>query len=369
MVQQTIELRPVDEMQRDALIEQMLEGASGVFNIFTIYIGDRLGLYEALYRHGPSTSTELAVDTGTHERYIREWLEQQTVADIVEVDDPSKTALEREYRLPAGHAEVLVNKDSMDFLAPLAQLIVGVTSPLKQMVEAYRTGDGVPYADYGEDMREGQGAINKAGFLNSLSTEWIPEMPDVYSKLLSAKGARVLDVGCGLGWSSIGIANHFPSARIDGVDSDEASINAARLNASQAGLMDQVEFHMADAATFTPSTSYDLVLALECVHDMADPVSVLAAIKRLVKPDGAVLIADERVAETFMGEGNDVEWMMYGWSVLHCLPVGLAEHPSVGTGTVMRPDTVREYATAAGFSKVEILPIDNYFFRFYRLYV
>ena len=112
---------------------------------------------------------------------------------------------------------------------------------------------------------------------------------------------------------------------------------------------------------------YDLVTAFECVHDMSDPVGALRTMRRLAKQNGAVLIVDERVGDTFTAEGNDVEWMMYGWSILYCLPVGMVDQPSAGTGTVMRTDTLRGYAAEAGFSDIEILPIENFFFRFYRL--
>ncbi|MCC7446381.1 MAG: class I SAM-dependent methyltransferase [Anaerolineae bacterium] len=354
--------------QRDTFVERLLKATAGVFDIFTLYIGVQLGFYRALHDGGVLTSAELAARTHTHERYVREWLEQQTVAGILEVEDERLDAANRRYCLPAGHIEVLIERDSLNYLAPLAQLVVGVTHPLVQILDAYRTGGGVPLSAYGTDFREGQAGINRPAFLNQAAQEWLPTMTDVYARLQADPPARVADIGCGFGWSSIGIAQHFPKVRVDGFDFDEPSIIAARANAEQSGVADRVRFHVHAVGDGHLDGPYDLVTAFECVHDMSQPVAALRAMRRMVGDRGAVLIADERVGDTFTAKGNDVEWMMYGWSVLHCLPVGMAEQPSAGTGTVMRADTLTQYATEAGFSRVEVLPIDNFFFRFYRLH-
>jgi SAM-dependent methyltransferase len=353
--------------QRDVLVERLLQSTAGVFDIFTIYIGERLGFYRVLAGSGSLTPSELASRTNTHVRYVREWLEQQTVAGILEVEDASVQALDRRFRLPAGHAEVLVERESMNYLAPLAQLAVGVTRPLGPLLDAYRNGGGVPLAQYGTDFVEGQAGINRAAFLYELGTEWLPSVPDVHARLQAGPPARIADVGCGVGWSSIGMAQAYPKVQVDGFDLDRPSIMRARANASEAGLNGRVNFQVRDAGDPTLAGSYDLVIALESIHDMSDPVRVLQSMRRLVDGTGAVIVGDERVGETFTPSGNDVEWMMYGWSVLHCLPVGLANDPSVGTGTVMRASTLRDYALEAGFRDVEVLPIDNFFFRFYRL--
>jgi SAM-dependent methyltransferase len=364
-----ITLTESQEEQRDTFVERLLGATAGVFDIFTIHIGNELGLYRALSGGDWLTSLELAERTGTQERYIREWLEQQTVTGILVVEDAEAGAAERRFRLPLAHAEVLVEQDSLNYLAPLAQLAVGAVRPLPTLLQAYRHGGGVPYSEYGRVFREGQAAINRASFLQELGQSWLPAIPDIHARLSNGAQARVADIGCGAGWSSIGVAQAYPSARVDGFDLDEPSIELARANAAGAGLNGRLKFHARDAAEVADDTQYDLVLALECIHDMSDPVRVLRTIRRLAGEDGSVIIADERVGDTFTASGNDVEWMMYGWSVLHCLPVGMAEQPSVGTGTVMRTNTLKNYAVEAGFSKVEVLPIENYFFRFYRLFV
>jgi len=353
--------------QRDAFIDRFLGFASGTFNMFSIYLGDRLGLYRALSHNGRLTAEELAASTHTHERYIREWLEQQTVAGILEVDDEKLAASERRYRLPAGHTEPLIDCGSLNYIVPMAQLIAGAIYPLPQVLEAYRTGQGVPYEAYGKDLREGQAAINYPAFWHLLGSEWLPAIPDVHARLQSDPPARVADIGCGYGWSSIGIAKGYPKAIVDGFDLDKPSIEQARQNARRNKLDNRIHFEVRDASDPSLAGQYDLVTAFECVHDMSNPVEALGTMRRLVGKNGTVLIVDERVGDKFTAQGNDVEWMMYGWSILHCLPVGMTNGSTGGTGTVMRTDTLRRYADEADFKDVEVLPIENFFFRFYRL--
>ncbi|MBA2518826.1 MAG: methyltransferase domain-containing protein [Chloroflexia bacterium] len=354
---------------RDALTEQLLGATRGVWDIFTVYLGDQLGLYQALSEIEPATAGELAAATGTHERYVREWLEQQTVAGILDCENSTAEAADRRFALPAGHAEVLVERDNLNYLAPLAQITAGAVFPIHTLLGAFRNGGGVPYEDYGADLREGQAGMNRNLFLQQLGTEYLPAIPDLDARLRAEPPARVADIGCGVGWSSIGIANAYPMVLVDGFDLDEASVVDAQPNVREARLTDRVRIEWRDAGDPTLAGRYDLVTAFECIHDMSDPVSVLRTMRRLTAPGGSVLVMDERVSERFRGEGNDVEWFMYGFSVLHCLPVGMADQPSVGTGTVMRPSTLQDYALEAGFREVELLPLANYFFNFYRLTV
>ena len=356
------------DQQRDAFVERLLQSTRGTFDVFAIYLGMRLGYYDALAAAPALTSTELAARTGTAERYAREWLEQQTVGGVLTVDDEKAAPRERRFSLPAAYREVLVDRDSLNYLAPLIQLVVGAVHPLGALLQAYRTGGGVPFADYGADLREGQAAVNRAPFLQQLGSEWIPAMADVHARLLAEPPARIADLGCGAGWSSIAMARTYPRVTVDGFDLDDASIALARANVDAAGLGGRVSVQVSDAGDPALAGRYDLVTAFECVHDMAQPVRALRVMRQLAGDRGAVLVVDERVGDRFTAAGNDVEWMMYGWSILHCLPVGKAETPSAETGAVMRADTLRRYASEAGFRKVDTLPIENLFFRFYRLY-
>jgi len=364
----TVNLSEAEATKRDAFVERILESAGGTFEIFTIYIGHVLGLYQALAVYGPITSGRLSRVTGTQERYVREWLEQQTVTGILDVEDETETAENRRFSLSPAHAEVLLEKNSPNYVAPLAQMLAGAVRPLPALLDAFRYGGGVEYSKYGADFREGQAAINRVTFLKDLPEEWIPAVPELHQRLLdSSNPVRIADIGVGGGWSTIGMGKAYPYAIIDGYDLDGPSIELARRNAASVGLNGRVNFHVRDAADPSLAGTYDLVTAFEAVHDMSDPISALQTMRRLAGEDGAVIVVDERVGETFTAEGNDVEWMMYGWSVLHCLPVGMADSPSAATGTVMRLDTLRQYAREAGFSDVEILPIENFFFNIYRL--
>ncbi len=358
-----------ESTQRDAFVERILASVGGAFDVFMMHIGHKLGFYNTLSVGEPLTSSELAQQTATQERYVREWLEQQTVTGILQVLNPQDDAHKRRFYLTPAHAEVLTEVDSPNYVLPLAPLFAGVVRPIDQLIEAFKNGGGVPYREYGADFREGQGAINRVTFLQDLPNEWLPAIPDVHARLLQHDPpARVADIGMGAGWSSIGIAQNYPGVVVDGFDNDAPSVQMARRNADRAGLNGAVNFHVRDAGDPQLAGNYDLVLALECVHDMSDPVGALRKMRQLAGADGAVIIADERVGDEFTPQGNDVEWMMYGWSVLHCLPVGMADEHSAGTGTVMRTSTLRRYAHEAGFREVEVLPIDNFFFRIYRLH-
>jgi len=357
----------VSEQRRDALVERIFGSSIEFMEILSIYVGDRLGFYRTLADAGEATASQMADASGTHGRYAREWLEQQAVAGILEVEDADADPEERRYRLPEGHDEVLLERDSLYYMAPFARMLVGISRPLPAVLEAFRTGGGVPYPEYGDDTREGIAYANRPMFVNLMGTEWLPAVPDVHERLQADPPARVADIGCGTGWSSISIARAYPKARVDGFDLDEDSIAEAKANAEAEGLTDRVTFQVRDAADPELSDRYDLAIAIECIHDMGRPVEALRAMRSMAGNDGAVLVADERVGEDFAAPGDEVERLMYGFSIVHCLPVGMAERPSAGTGTVMRPATLRRYATEAGFSGVEILPIENDFWRFYQL--
>jgi 2-polyprenyl-3-methyl-5-hydroxy-6-metoxy-1,4-benzoquinol methylase len=355
----------IASVNREAIATRLLEGARGSLEILGVYLGDQLGLYEKLAEIGACTSSQLAEATGTHERYIREWVEQQALAGILAVVDASAPADQRRFYLPTGHDDVLTNIESLDYLAPLGQMIVAVAKPIDKVLEAYRTGNGVDYCHYGRDMVEGQGRMNRAAFLQLLPTEWIGAVPDLKNRLEMSPPARVADFGCGIGYSSIGVAMHYKNVQVDGFDFDVPSVERARKNAEEYGVADRVSFEVRDASKNEFSGKYDLVMALECIHDMSDPIGALATMRRLVKPDGYVLVVDERVADNFDPKADGLEWLMYGASILHCLPVGMVETPSAATGTVMRTGTFLEYARLAGFDKVDVLPVDYPMFRFY----
>jgi 2-polyprenyl-3-methyl-5-hydroxy-6-metoxy-1,4-benzoquinol methylase len=358
----TLESRTVDPAATEAFAGRLFGAVLAAMDLHAVYLGDRLGYYRAL-AGGPLTSHELAARTGTAERYAREWLEQQAVTGVL-ATDPALDTAERRYTLPAAHVPVLVDRLDLNHLAPIARFVIGMTKQTDLLVEAFHTGGGVSWEQHGADGHEAQAAANRPLFLGPLGREYLPAIPDVDAALRA--GGRVADVGCGHGWSAIGIALAYPTATVDGYDLDAPSIDAARRNAREAGVDDRVRFHLADAATLD-TEPYHAVFAFECVHDLPDPVAVLAGMRRIAGDGGAVIVMDEKVAETFTAPGDEVERLMYGYSLLCCLADGLAHPTSAGTGTVMRPSTLRRYAQDAGFADVEVLDLDNEVFRFYRL--
>ena len=356
---------PSSSSRADALVESLFNASIATMEVFAVHIGDRLGYYHALADAGPLTSADLAAQTGTNERYAREWLEQQATAGVLDVSGLSESRI---YSLPAECIEVMTDRDSLNYMPPLIRMTVGITEPLDQILQAFRTGGGVPYPDYGVNTREGIADMNRVMFINQLASEWMVAMPEIVARLDDgANPAWVADIGCGSGWSSIALAQGFPHIQVDGYDLDAESITLARRNAIAAGMADRITFHLQDAATVDLATPYDLACAFECIHDMADPVGVLASVRRLVGPGGTVLVADERVADQFTPNGDEVERIMYGFSILHCLPVGMADTPSAATGTVIRSSIMQGYVEAAGYQEFEILPVENLFWRFYRL--
>jgi ubiquinone/menaquinone biosynthesis C-methylase UbiE len=355
------------EQRRDALVERLFEATLGAMDVLAVYLGDRLGLYRALGDRGALTSGELAEATGTHERYAREWLEQQATSGILEVENSEAAAQERRYSLPPGHDEALLEETSLNYAAPFGKFMAAVSKPLEAVVEAFRSGDGVPYADYGADLHEGQAAFTRPMFEHLLGSEWLPAIPDVHERLQADPPARVADVACGEGYSTLAIARAYPKVKVDGIDLDAASIEAANSHLAGSGLEDRVAFHRRDAADAELEGAYDLAYMHESLHDMSYPVEVLRACRRMLAEGGSLVIGDERVADAFTAPGDEVERLYYGFSILHCLPVGMVGEGAAGTGTVMRAETVRRYARDAGFAGFDVLPIENDFYRFYRL--
>lgn len=352
---------------RDKLMAHLLGNMRGVFELMAIAIGDRLGLYKALAKTPSQTSTELAKATSTNERYIREWLEHQTVSGLLTVKDEKADAKARRFSLPKGHAEVLIDVDSLNYLTPLVRLALSTTPVLPKLIDAYKTGKGVPWSAYGTEALEGQGGVNRVTFLKLIGTEWLPKMTEVDERLKADPPARVADFGCGVGWSTIAIAKAYPKVQVDGYDIDAAAIALATANAKAAGVSDRVRFYVKSAYDPTLKGSYELATGFEMMHDLSRPVEALKTMRRFVGESGWVLIVDERVGEEFSTKADEVERFMYGWSITMCLPTGKDDTVSAETGTVMRPKTLRAYASEAGFSKFTILPIENYFFRLYQL--
>jgi 2-polyprenyl-3-methyl-5-hydroxy-6-metoxy-1,4-benzoquinol methylase len=356
------------ERTAEALVARLFEASLGMMDVMAVYVGDRLGLYRALRDGGPATAAELATRAGIDERYAREWLEQQAVTDLLDVDDSSAPADRRRYGLSEAYAAALLDPDSPVSIAPVGRSVVACAKVLPALLDAYRSGGGVEWADYGPDMIEAQGDFNRPWLRGSFGSEILPAIPAINARLTSDPPARVADVACGLGWASIAIATAYPGVRVDGFDLDAASIELARANAAAAGVADRVTFAVRDAADPAAAGQYDLVVVIEAIHDLSRPVEVLAAIRGMLRAGGSALIADERTEDAFTAPGSEIERAYYGYSLFTCLPAAMTTRPTAATGTVMRADRFRSYAEAAGFGDFERLDepaLDM--LRFYRL--
>jgi SAM-dependent methyltransferase len=353
-----------DVDRTEALRARLFGNAVGALELYTIYLGDRLGLYRALAEGGAATSSQLAARTGTTERYVREWLEHHAASELLVVDDPRAEPLARRYWLPPEHIPVLANPDDVRYEAYIGVDIVRGGRWLPQLVEAFRVGNAPPPLPWEPEGRE---EANRALFLNVLGTEWLPAIVDVDLRLRAEPPARVLDVACGTGWASIAMAQAYPKINADGVDLDQDAITAARRNAERAGVADRVRFSVADAGDLHGPGEYDLVTIFEALHDMSRPVEALSAARQMIADDGTLLVADGLVAEEFTVPATPLERIAYGWSVVSCLPGAMGDPQTAATGAVMRPSVLRQYALQAGFSEVEVLPIHTDYWRFYRL--
>jgi SAM-dependent methyltransferase len=237
---------------------------------------------------------------------------------------------------------------------------------MEQLLDAYRTGAGVPFEAYGADLVDTIGAINRPQFVN-LIAHWLASVPEVDARLRATPAASVGDLASGTAQSSIAIANAYPQVSVDAIDVDPTSVERAHANVVAAGLDGRVRPVLHDASAGNLGGPFDPVTIFEALHDMKHPVDALRAVRASLAEGGSVIIADERVAERFAPPGDELERLNHGFSILHCLAVGLLDDDSAGTGTVIRPDTVRAYASEAGFARVDVLPMEHDFWRFYQL--
>ena len=349
-------------MEATELSHRLFRNGVAALELYTVYVGERLGLYRALADGGPATSTQLAARTGTTERYVREWLEHHATAGLVEVDDVTAEPLERRYFLPPDHVSVLADPDHPLYQGYKGIEIVRAARPMPDVVTVFRTGGAPPPLPWEP---EGRAEFNRALFLNYLGKTWLPAIPEVDSRLRVAPPARVADIACGTGWSSIAMAKAYPMITVDGFDLDPDVVAAATLNSADEGVADRVTFRVADASTV--SGTYDLVTIIEALHDMSRPVEALTAARSMLRSGGSVIVVDERTEDQLTPGAGPIEQSHYGWSVVSCLPSAMGDPQTQATGAVMRPSTLRRYAAEAGLGRFEVLDVETDFWRFYRL--
>lgn len=324
-----------------------------------IWLGGRLGWYAALRDGGPLTAADLAIRTQSDARYAQEWLAQQATAGILVLDGDR-------YTLPGGHAEALLDRDSVWWTEPLLRQMMAAVLRLPELEHAYRTGTGLSWSDYGADMSQAQGDVNRPALLHTLPEEWVPQIPGLMTRLGS--GARVADICCGHGWAAIGLALAHPGITVDGYDLDGPAIEQARRNAVAAGVGDRVRFHHLDVSNPLPEDGYDVVIAVECLHDLPDPVGVLQVMAGAGADDAVVLVVEMAADPELRTPGDEIQRALYGFSLLVCLPDSRSVDRSVASGTLLRPAVLDDYARRGGFAGATALDLpDTGFWRFYRL--
>ncbi|MGC5259348.1 class I SAM-dependent methyltransferase [Gordonia sp. DT218] len=354
---------PRNVVTADEFAGRLFASALATAETMSVYLGDRLGWYATLVEHGPLTPDELAEHSDTHPRYAQEWVEMQAAFGILDADlgaDPVR------FSISPGVAEVLTDTSSLSFLGTLPQMFAASFTHLPELLDAYRTGGGVSWERLGVDARESQAGMNRPWFDRQLAPA-LAGVEHLHSRL-SRPGARIADIGFGGGHSTVALANAYPEATFVGLDIDAESVEMARRTASDAGVADRVEFLLADGADASARGPFDAAFAFECLHDMPRPVEVLSAARASLAPGGSMVVMDEAVSDEFAGPAEDLDKIMYGFSLFVCLPDSMSSPPSAATGTVMRRSTLTSYAREAGFTRVDVLPIENFsFFRFYEL--
>ena len=347
------------EPDPDTLMDFVLRAvgdAGAGLNVALVVMGDKLGYYRSLAAHGPSTPSELSVRTGTDEHYAREWLNAQAAGEYVVYDVETSR-----YSLAPEQGVALADEESPAFLPGLFQTVLGTLQGSARVVEAARTGDGVGWHEHDADVHVGCERFFRPAYRAHLVAEWLPALAGVVAKLES--GARVADIGCGHGASTIVMAQAFPASRFVAIDSHGPSIAAARERADAAGVGDRIDFHVSDGGSQI-GTGFDLVTMFDCLHDMGDPVGTARQLREALADDGTLMVVEPAAGDRVEDNLNPVGRVYYGFSTLLCTPCSLSQDVGAALGTQAGPARIRDVMTAAGFSGFRVAtgtPFHNVF--------
>ena len=338
-----IQTQAVDHDRLMAFLGQVIGELGATVNAGLIVIGDRLGLYRAMAGAGAMSPHELAEKTGTSERYVREWLNAQAAGGYVTYDPATQ-----KYELPAEQAMALADEDSPAFVGGAFELATATLKSMSDIEAAYRSGAGFGWHEHDGGVFTGCERFFRPGYNANLVSTWIPALDGVEEKL--RVGARVADIGCGLGASSRLIAQSYPRSRVTGFDYHKGSIELARKKAREAGLADRLTFEVAPAASF-PGTGYDLVTVFDSLHDMGDPVGAAKHVKQALAPDGTWLIVEPIAGDKVEQNLNPVGRAYYAFSNFLCVPSSLSQEVGQALGAQAGEKRIRDVVTAAGFTR------------------
>jgi 2-polyprenyl-3-methyl-5-hydroxy-6-metoxy-1,4-benzoquinol methylase len=333
----------IDENKLNEFVGKFAGDLGVVLHAATVLIGDKLGLYKAMADGEPLTAEELAERTGTDERYMREWLSAQAASGYVEYDPASES-----FRLPPEQAFALTNEYNPLFVPGGLQVAASTIKDAEAMAEAIRTGRGVGWHEHHHDLFEGTERFFRPNYIGNLIASWIPALDGVEDKLKA--GAKVVDIGCGHGASTIILAKEYPNSTFYGFDYHEPSIAAARKAASEAGVADRCSFEMASAKGY-PGEDYDLVASFDCLHDMGDPAGAAAHVLKTLKPDGVWMIVEPYAKDRLEDNLNPVGRIFYSASTTICVPASKDQEVGLALGAQAGQARMREVVTAGGFSR------------------
>jgi SAM-dependent methyltransferase len=340
----TTQVPVIDQARLEAFVGQAVTDMGAAISGLLLHLGDRLGLYKAMAGAGPITATALAQRTGTVERYVREWLGNQAAGGYVVYNPQDAT-----YELPAEQAMVVAHEDSPVFLAGAFEAIASCYADHEVFVNAFRSGAGVAWGEHDDRLFSGVVRLFRPGYGAHLVGEWLPALDGVVQKLEA--GATVADVGCGMGASTIIMAQAFGRSTFAGFDIHAPSIEAAREAARQAGVHPQVTFDVASAKGL-PGADYDLVCLFDALHDMGDPVGAARRIRQALAPDGTLLLVEPRAGDALEENLNPVGRTYYGLSTVICTPGSLAQEVGRGLGAQAGERQLAQVLREAGFTKV-----------------
>ena len=334
----------IDEAKLEAFMGQALTDMGAIISAPLIQIGEKLGLYKAMAHAGPLTSQEVAERSGAAERYVREWLRNQAAGGYITYDPDSDR-----YTLPDEHALALADEDSPFYILGVYDSIASLYADEDQILEAFRSGRGMGWHEHDHRLFRGTERFFRPGYRGNLVSEWIPALDGVEAKL--ERGAKVADVGCGHGASTVIMAEAFPNSQFVGFDYHEASIERAAEAAQDAGVGDRISFEVAAAKDY-PGSGYDLVCVFDCLHDMGDPVGAAAHVRQTLDGDGTWMIvepfANDRVEENL----NPVGRIFYGASTVICTPASLAQEVGLALGAQAGQARLTEVLSEGGFTRV-----------------